>query len=304
MPLALVSIVIFLAMLFAGIAVVCAIRGRADGSEQEEPSMRRLESLSEQNSTASVAGRLNQDFERMVIESGLPWTPLVASLLSVSAGILCGGLALLSTANVLWAILGAVVGILLPVLFCAWRRRQRWRQIDDQLPDAIDLMARATHAGGALEQAIGMVATETQGPLGQEFRWCARQLELGLPLASAMRALANRVRLANMRTLATALAVHRQAGGNLAVTLERMAEVARGRLAFQRQVQATTGAGRLSAQLMIGAAPVLFVVLLYVQPAHIQRLLVDSPGRMLLTFAIILEIVGVVWLAKLTRLKN
>jgi len=72
-------------------------------------------------------------------------------------------------------------------------------------------------------------------------------------------------------------------------------------LAFQRQLRAVTGAGRMSAQLIAAAAPLLFIVLWFFYPDHIRRLLDEGPGRIMLTVGILLELVGIVWLTQLLR---
>lgn len=301
MELALITIVIFLALLSAGIAVVWAFRDRFEAAVPAESSLRRTLTVMDQPSAATVTGQVDQQFDRLLVETGLPLTSITAFLVMSACALLVGGIVLLVRDDGLLAALGSLVGLLLPLGFFSFWRRRRLRQIDEQLPDAIEEMARAIHAGGTLEQAIGMVAADTPGALGDEFRWCSRQLQLGLPVSIAMRTLSSRIRLLSIRTLAVILAVHHQTGGNLASTLERLAAVAHSRRVFRRQVRATTGAARMSAQLIAAAAPFLFVVLLFVQPDHINRLLDENAGRVMLTVGVMLEIIGVVWLGRLMR---
>ena len=301
MELSLITIIIFLALLAAAIAVVWAFRNRFEAAEPAESSLRRTLTVVDQSSATTVTGQVDQQFDRLLIESGLPLTSMTAVLVMAATALLVGGIVLLVRDDVLLAALGTLVGFLLPLGFFSFSRRRRLRQIDEQLPDAIDEMSRAIHAGGTLEQAIGMVAGDTSGALGDEFRWCSRQLQLGLPVSTAMRTLSSRVRLLSIRTLAVILAVHHQTGGNLALTLERLAEVTRSRRFFRRQLRSTTSAARLSAQLIAAAAPLLFVILLFVQPDHIRRLLDDNAGRVMLTVGVMLEIIGVVWLSRLMR---
>ena len=162
-------------------------------------------------------------------------------------------------------------------------------------------MARAVHAGESLEQAVALVSEEVSDPLGAEFGWCSRQLELGRTLSSTMQSLSGRIRLTDLRLLATVLAVHRTAGGNLAVTLERLSTVSRDRLNYLGQMRATTGAGRVSARLIAATGPLLFLFLFVTQSEHVQRFFDNPFGRTLFVTGVVLEIIGLIWITRLTR---
>jgi len=300
MQVAFVTLVIFLAILSLGIAVILALRGNRD-AEAPEPALRRIRTPVSDGRGRSVTESLDDGFNRLVWESAIGLPPMMVVLVMLLTGILAGGLVLLVRDNPLQGSLAALLGLFLPVVFMTVRRAIRFRQMEDRLPDAIDMMARAVHAGETLEQAVSLAANETPGPLGGEFLWCSRQLDLGLPVSATMKGLSTRVRLLSIRTLASTLAVHRTTGGNLAATLERLAEVSRSRLDLQRQVRAATGAGRLSGRLMAAAGPVLFLAMMFIQPDHLQTLFNSPTGRILLAVAIMLEIVGIVWLTRLTR---
>ena len=175
------------------------------------------------------------------------------------------------------------------------------REMLDQFPDTVDLMARAVRAGESLDQAITLIGEQGPEPLAKEFRRCAKQLEMGLSIPAAMRALVFRVRLLEIKILATMLAVHRQTGGNLAVALERMANVARDRLAYQRQLRATSAAGRTSAFFVAMSGPVLFCYLFFFQRDYFIKLVELPLGQMLLAIALVLEVVGLFWIARMAK---
>jgi tight adherence protein B len=301
--LAVVTIVVFLALMSVSLTVVFALRSRLATAGEGQVSLRRTRNVYDQTAPASVTGRLDRSFDRLVLESGLGLTSVTAMLIALTAGLLVGGLLLVIRGDVAFGAVGGLIGMLLPIGFFSFKRSRRMRQMEDQLPDAIDTMARAVHAGETLEEAISLVATESIDPLKAEFLWCCRQLELGLPVSSVMGGLSRRCQSLGIRTLASTLAVHRQTGGNLATTLERLAEVVRSRMAFQRQLRASTGAGKLSAQMIAVAAPLVFVILFLVHPDHIRMLLDSSAGRIMLTISIILEVVGIAWLWRVMRVE-
>jgi tight adherence protein B len=180
-------------------------------------------------------------------------------------------------------------------------RVRRMREIREQLPNVLDMLARAVRAGTSLDQAIKIVGSEAGGVLGREFTQCARQLEMGRSLPAVVKSLAMRVRLIEMRILSTTLSVQRQSGGNLADSLERMAGVIRDRLTARRRLRAATGAGRASTLLIATLGPLAYLVMFVWQPEHMSIMYQDPLGQLMLFTAISLEVVGILWVASLLR---
>ncbi|MEI6541406.1 MAG: type II secretion system F family protein, partial [Planctomycetota bacterium] len=152
-----------------------------------------------------------------------------------------------------------------------------------------------------LEQAIALVSEEMSEPLGPEFRWCSQQLDLGRTVSATMHSLTGRIQLIDMRLLATILAVHRKSGGNLAMTLERLSGVSRDRLSYMGQIRATTGSALISARMIAAAGPMLFLFLYFTQTDYMQPFFDDPFGRILFATGVILEIVGLTWISRLTK---
>ena len=109
--------------------------------------------------------------------------------------------------------------------------------------------------------------------MGLEFRRCARHLQMGLSVTAAMRSLVHRLPLMDVRILATTLSVHRQTGGNLALTLERMARVVRDRMVYRQQMRSVTAAGRFSAMMIATVGPLLFLYMFMFQRDYAGKLL-------------------------------
>lgn len=245
--------------------------------------------------------RFDYGFQRTVIESGVDHSPTTAMLVMLAAGVALGGLLFLLLEDPLAAAVGFGVGMLLPLPYYIWKRRQRLKQIQTQLPNVLDLLARAVRAGESLDQAIELLGRKAPEPLAKEFRRCSHQLQMGLSMNAAMRSLAFRIRTTEVKILATTLSVHRTTGGNLAETLERMALVVRERLSYQSQLRATTAAGRFSAALVSIAGLALFAYMFLFQSEYIGRLFSSPFGQSMLLTAIVLEIVGLVWIWRMLR---
>jgi tight adherence protein B len=173
--------------------------------------------------------------------------------------------------------------------------------LQDQLAPALEILARSVRAGQALDQAIGHLGRNSPEPLATEFRFCARQLEMGLGMPAAMRSLVGRLQMYDVRILATTLIVHRHAGGNIAAVLDRLARVIRDRLSYRRQLRAATAGGRISAGVVSMITPALFLFFILVRPDYIASLLHSPLGQSLLVLTVFLEVVGLIWTARLLR---
>ena len=181
------------------------------------------------------------------------------------------------------------------------QRSRRMRAVRDQLPHMVDLLARATRAGRSIEQALSLIASDAGGVLGKEFQNCEQQLQIGRSFDKALMSLAQRIPLMEMQILATTLIVQRRSGGHLSETLDRMVVVIRDRLTAQRQVRASTAAGRMSTIIVASIAPLALVFLFGFQRDHLQSLFEDALGRSMLLTAMVLEVIGLVWVGLLLR---
>ena len=249
----------------------------------------------------SLIGRIDRWFRNLILETGWELSPTAAALLMATSGLAIGGAAFLWSDDLLATAAAAAVGAALPLPWFMHARRQRVQQFHTQLPDALELLSRAVRAGESIDQAMGLAGRKTSQPLAREFRRAADQLDMGLALPAAMRALAVRVPTADMRIFTAAVSVHRQAGGNLATTLERMSMVVRERLAYRRQLRATTAAGRFSARLISLAGPLLFAYLFIFQHDYVGKLLHEPLGQSLLGIAVALEFIGLAWIGRMLK---
>ncbi len=249
----------------------------------------------------SSLGRFNRAFDRFVLETGAPLDGFAVTGIVVTCAILGAGIVFVLLNDEMQAIGGAAFFGLLPLTILAFMRRRRLNELGDRVPDALDTIARSMHAGSSIEDAVELAGRETPGFLGQELRQAARQLKLGAAAGSVMQSLGTRVGTQDLRLLGAVLSMHRSAGGNLATTLERVAGVVRERQSYRRQMRSVTTAGRLSAQFIAASGPLLFLYLYNFERDHIRRLVESPLGWTLVAAAVVLEVIGLLWLMRILR---
>jgi tight adherence protein B len=245
--------------------------------------------------------KIDSWLERSLYWSALPISTTAAAWIAVFIVMTLGGAVFVASENELFAVVAALFGLAGLASFLELRKRQRLSKYEQQFPAALDLLARAVRAGESVEQAMEVVGESLHEPAGIEFQRCAGQLEMGLSLAACMRSLGHRVDQMDTRIFATTLSVHRDAGGNLPITLERLAEVVRDRMSYQRQLSSVTAAGRYSAMLIASVGPLLFLYFFLLQPQYGSKLTEDPMGRYVLAAAVVSEVIGIAWVMRLIR---
>jgi tight adherence protein B len=295
---ALLSLVVFAAISLLLGAVLLVVRDlRASRRPVADPARgpKGAELASIALPSAADEDRVGAQFTRLVTETGWDITPDAALLLAIAMGLALGGGLFLWRDDALAAAAGAILGFLAAGGWLFYLRSRRLRAIREQLPDVLDLMARSVRAGQSVDQAIALAGDSDFQPVAAEFRRCAKQLDAGLSLDAAIRALVRRVPLAEMRVLAVTLIVQRQTGGSLPTALERLAAVFRDRLNYFRQFRAATAAGRGSALLIAAIAIGIDVVVIAGRPEYARELVESAAGQIMLAISLALQILGLAW---------
>ena len=181
-------------------------------------------------------------------------------------------------------------------------KRKRQRRVDafeSALPDAIDLLGRAIRAGHPLSAGFQMVAAELEDPISTEFQRTFEEQRFGLPFDDAIIAMADRVALVDVRILVTAILIQREVGGNLAEVLDNLATIIRARFTIRRQLRVYTAQGRFSGY-TLAVLPIIVGFLIYMlNPPYMQLLFTHPIGKMLVFLAVVMQVVGFLWIRKI-----
>src|SRR4029077_15151299 len=129
----------------------------------------------------------------------------------------------------------------------------------------------------------------------------AGRLKMGVHLKDALRDLPHRTGLMTLSLLCTTLTVQQQTGGDLVTVLERLSRTVRDRLSFLGRLRAATAASRATAILMIVLPPAVLVIFVARKPTYFQELMASPWGRNTTILAIVLEIVGALWIMRILK---
>jgi tight adherence protein B len=201
------------------------------------------------------------------------------------------------------AVLVAVSVGFLPLLWILFRRKSRLKKFGTQLPDALELIARALRAGHSLAAGLNLVAGEMTDPIGKEFSRVFEETNLGIPMEDALENMSARIPNLDLRFFATAVILQRQTGGDLAEILDKIGELVRERFKIWGQIQALTGEGRLSGVVLLALPPLLFLAVYKLNPEYVMVLFTDPMGKKMLAGGLLMQVLGAVCIRKIINIK-
>lgn len=185
-----------------------------------------------------------------------------------------------------WGLSGAlalgIAACFLPWLSVRRKRKKRFGTFQKQLPEALDLMARALRAGHAFSVGMKMVGDEFPDPVGPEFGRTVEEISFGIDVPEALGNLTARVDCTDLKFFVTALSVQRETGGNLAEIIEAISRLIRQRYELLGRVQALSAEGKISAYIL-GALPFVMAAVLWTLNEEYMSLLFEDPlGHMMI----------------------
>jgi tight adherence protein B len=131
--------------------------------------------------------------------------------------------------------------------------------IEEQLPDAVELMVRSLRVGHPFSSAVAIVSKEVPDPLGTEMGMISDEAAYGRDMGETLKAMAERMDMQDLRFLAVAVTIQQTSGGNLAEILDGLSKVIRARFKLFRRVKAITAEAKWSG-MFLSVFPLLALV--------------------------------------------
>jgi tight adherence protein B len=187
--------------------------------------------------------------------------------------------------------------LFLPLLWLKIAERAYYNNFQEQLPEALDLLARAVRSGHAITSGLEIIGQEMADPIRAEFAAVVDEVNLGLTLKEALDNLCERVPSLDIRFFAIAILLQKETGGNIAEILDNISRLLRERVQFARQVKALTAEGRYSAGVLISLPILMFIYVYFMNYGYISTLWTEKIGQYMLFGAVVLQIIGA-WVIK------
>ncbi|HEY6190048.1 MAG TPA: type II secretion system F family protein [Pyrinomonadaceae bacterium] len=241
--------------------------------------------------------------KRVLDQADLHITVTRLVMFSVMAGMLAALAASVLTISVLVMVAAGVTAAALPFIHVFWKRKKRFDQFLEHLPDTLELMSRALSAGHAFSEALHMVSAEMPEPIATEFRKTYEEQNLGLSLKLALENLTQRIPLLDLRLCVTAILIQRETGGNLAEILEKVAHTIRERFRILGDLKTLTTSSRMSAWLLCGLPIFITIVISAMNPDYMSVLWRDPRGHKLIAVALFMQVSGMLVVRKILRIK-
>ncbi|GJM20486.1 MAG: hypothetical protein DHS20C15_04010 [Planctomycetota bacterium] len=202
--------------------------------------------------------------------------------------------------------IGLALGVL--VFQIAWMlldllaRRYRIR-LEVQLAEALDMTVAGLRAGSSPADALDRAFREAPRPLGAFVGDLVERLRLGERPLEVFALLERRLPLEGVRLFRFALAAHWEGGGSLSPTLAAVARSTRDRVTVERRVLAQSSEAQWSVFGVLAITYGLAVLLSRSDEQRVLTFLGTALAGWLVPAAILLQVAGIAWMARITRLE-
>jgi tight adherence protein B len=191
----------------------------------------------------------------------------------------------------------------LPLFLLIVKKRRRMQKFERQLPDALELIARALRAGHAFSSGMQLAADEFEDPLGSEFGHTIDEINFGVGVPDALSNLSLRVDCPDLRFFVVCVVIQREAGGNLSEIIDNIASIIRERFKLRGRIQVLAAEGKFSALVLVALPFLVILALRFVNPNYITGLIADPAGRAMAIGAAIMMGLGIMVIKRMITIR-
>jgi len=251
----------------------------------------------------SITQRLGKNIDKKLEEADilLRGSEFVAMVMAIALGTTL--LFFTVTLKLFLSIIAGIAASIVPFVIVSSTRQKRLASFHAQIGDALTIMSNSLRSGFSFVQSMDMVSKELADPIKKEFNRTIVEINLGASTETALLNLAKRVNSDDLDLIVTAVLIQRQVGGNLAEVLDNIAAAVRERIRIKGEIKTLTAQGRISG-LIIGLLPIfLLIFMLTVNPGYIMELFTTKIGLVMLTFALLGQIIGLMIIKRIVDIR-
>ncbi|MAY73345.1 MAG: hypothetical protein CMJ31_01210 [Phycisphaerae bacterium] len=226
------------------------------------------------------------DIETCMQTARMPMSAYAVIGLFVGAAFLSFVLVFMFTGHPIGSLVGAGVVLFGMQTVIKGRAKKQSAKFDDQLVEALGLVARSLRAGHTVNSGLKLAAEESDEPVRSVFLEIVQQQEFGVGLEESLRRVAAAHPSNDLKLFAASVAIQVRAGGNLAETTSRLADVIRERLRLARRVRVLIAQTQMSKQVLLGLPVVVFGLLNIINPDYVDPMYTTPTGQLMLSIAV------------------
>jgi tight adherence protein B len=200
-------------------------------------------------------------------------------------------------------IAASVLGFYAPGIYLKIQQQRRLNAFNNQLGDAISLLANSLRSGYSLLQSMETVAKELPPPISIEFTRVVREIGLGLSNEQAMNNMLRRIQSDDLDLLITAINVQHEVGGNLAEILEIIGHTIRERVRIKGEIRVLTAQGMISGYIISFLPIALGLILYLMNPDYMSAMFQELCGWIMVGVGVTGIITGFIAVQKIVRIE-
>lgn len=220
-------------------------------------------------------------------------TLAVVSVLTITGFIILG---------MFGAVLAGIIGLLMPAWTLKIIKRRRNERFVYQLPDALHSLSASLRSGVNLPKGLEQLAAWQPAPLSQEFGLVLTEYQIGRELGDALDNMQSRIQRPELELMNGAIMISRSVGGNLADTLETLAETLSEKMAVEGKIKALTAMGRMQGWVVSGIPLLMGVAIYLTNPEQIMPFFEDLRGWITLAIMALMMTMAVLMIRKIVNI--
>lgn len=250
--------------------------------------------------TQALSGRkLTESLYTELSAAGLPIRPSEFIAIELVSVILPLVFVFMLKKDILIASIVFLIGASMPIMVLRILQKKRRDAFNGQIADTLTMISSSLKAGFSLLRSMQIVAQEMPDPIASEFDRVINEVNVGKPVAQALRSSVGRMKSYDFDLAVTAIDIQHQVGGNLAEILEIISSTIRERVRIIAEMRALTAEGRLSGVILV-MMPIIMAIVIYVlHPTYIMVLIKENIGHYLIGFAVIMQALGALIINKM-----
>lgn len=244
-------------------------------------------------------------FSRWSDELSWEWSPAFALRMSLALNLglwAMGVIVFVVSGSVVFAGVIIILGYWLPGIVFEMLRNRRLLKIEEQLPDAIDLVVATVRSGAPLDHGLKAVAQKTKMPIKREFQVIVNEHEKGgLPLEEALGRARDRLRIEGFVMICSALIINSVQGGDVLSVLEKMSHSTRELNRLKKKIMTETTEVRAQEKIIIFMTPVFAIVICLFDPVIPDILFNTIAGNVILAIVLFVQILSILWIRRIVK---